>query len=206
MKTIYVSSTYKDLIRHRAAVAGALERFGYRALCMEKYLARDERTVDACRRDVEASDIYVGLFAWRYGFVPAQSSRPGQSITEMEYRAALGAKKPCLAFLMRERTRWPERFRDTKTGEGDKGRRIRALRKELMDRSPGFFVEPADLAMSVVAAVNQLVATKQVETLTVFAEIKNSVDLGPSYLQGIRRKLAESRGAELVELRLGPTP
>jgi hypothetical protein len=43
---------------------------------MEAYTAADERPLDLCLRDVAQSDIYVGLWAWRYGYVPpADESR-----------------------------------------------------------------------------------------------------------------------------------
>jgi Domain of unknown function (DUF4062) len=47
--------------------------------------AGEERPVDRCLDDVRSADIYVGVLAWRYGFVPAGGHT---SITELEYRAA----------------------------------------------------------------------------------------------------------------------
>jgi len=61
-KTVYVSSTYKDLIDHRQAVKAALERAAYAVECMEKYPAFDERPKDKCLADVAACDVYV--FFW----------------------------------------------------------------------------------------------------------------------------------------------
>jgi Domain of unknown function (DUF4062) len=37
---------------------------------MEDYVATDERPVEKCLNDVDQSDIYIGIFAFRYGYVP----------------------------------------------------------------------------------------------------------------------------------------
>src|SRR5215475_11202962 len=68
---VYVSSTYQDLKDCRHAVRSALQRMGLDDIAMETYTAGEERPVDRCLDDVRSADIYVGVLAWRYGFVPA---------------------------------------------------------------------------------------------------------------------------------------
>ncbi|WP_459869538.1 DUF4062 domain-containing protein [Endothiovibrio diazotrophicus] len=70
MTTIYLSSTHEDLKTYRATVFDALRRSGYQVIAMEDYFARDDRPLRACLADVERADLYVGLFAFRYGHVP----------------------------------------------------------------------------------------------------------------------------------------
>ena len=91
---VYLSSTYEDLKEYREAVFAALEKGGLEVARMEAYTAADERPLDLCLRDVAQSDIYVGLYAWRYGYEPpAEHGNPdGKSITELEYRQAESAK------------------------------------------------------------------------------------------------------------------
>jgi hypothetical protein len=43
---------------------------GHTAIAMEDYVAGDERPLDKCLEDVRACQAYVGIFAWRYGFIP----------------------------------------------------------------------------------------------------------------------------------------
>ncbi len=81
-------------------------------------VAAHQRPLAQCLADVAASDVYVGIFAWRYGFVPAQGNPQKLSITELEYRHALKLKKPCLIFLLSEDTHWSPHFMDSQTGEG----------------------------------------------------------------------------------------
>ena len=60
----------------------------YKVIAMEAYVARDERMVDRVLRDVaEDCDIYIGIFAWRYGYIPPQEN-PKAIVTELEYREA----------------------------------------------------------------------------------------------------------------------
>jgi len=70
--TIYLSSTYDDLTDYRTAVCDALRKSGYNVIVMEDYVAKDQRPLDKCLGDVNNSDIYVGIFAFRecVGMVP----------------------------------------------------------------------------------------------------------------------------------------
>jgi Domain of unknown function (DUF4062) len=81
---IYVSSTFEDLKTHREAVASTLRQMHDDVICMEDYVARDQRPLDKCLADVSACDIYVGIFALRYGFVPTADNPDNRSNIELE--------------------------------------------------------------------------------------------------------------------------
>jgi hypothetical protein len=71
---------------------------------MENFGARDERPVAECVRLVqEESDIFVGIYAHRYGHIPDGSNC---SISELEYRAATDAKLPRFLYLVDEQQPW----------------------------------------------------------------------------------------------------
>src|SRR5262245_5046675 len=101
MTTIYLSSTYEDLKEYREVVYKALRKSGYDGIAMEDYVAADQRPVEKCLDDVKKADIYVGIFAFRYGYVPreAHGNPTNLSITELEFRQAETLKKPCLTFI-----------------------------------------------------------------------------------------------------------
>lgn len=157
MATFYLSSTYEDLKDHRRVVYEALRKAGHQVIAMEDYVAGDQRPVDKCLKDVEAADIYIGLFAFRYGYIPpAQHDNPkGLSITELEYRRAEALRKPCLTFAVSDTTAWARVFDDAYTAE-DKGERIKALRQQLLtEKLASQFSLPHELSTLVLAAVTK---------------------------------------------------
>jgi HEAT repeat protein len=152
MAKIYVSSTYKDLRTCRRRVSEAIRMLGHHDIAMEYYVAESRRTVDKCLSDVAACDIYVGIFARRYGWIPPGSNL---SITEMEYRQAVRCQKDILLFLLGEDIRnWPES--DAETSEN--GARLKALRAELTSGEcmHAYFSSCSDLAIKLTAAIANL--------------------------------------------------
>ena len=157
MAKIYVSSTYGDLQEYRERVYRALRQMGHDVVAMEDYVAADQRPLDKCLADVAASDVYIGIFALRYGYVPKDGNPDGLSITELEYRHATALGRPRLVFLLDPEVPWPPKQMDVATGEGDRGARIRALRDQLTrDRTVAFFSGPDQLAQQVTTAIYRL--------------------------------------------------
>jgi WD40 repeat protein len=155
---VYLSSTYEDLSAYRSAVSAALRKSGLDVAQMEDYTAADERPLDLCLRDVGQSEIYVGLYAWRYGYVPPieQGNPERRSITELEYRHAERCGLRKLLFFAHQDTRdsWPDRFRDDVTGQADRGAQLRRFRDEVCTaKTASFFRTPEELATLVLAAI-----------------------------------------------------
>ena len=138
MAKVYVSSTFEDLQECRKKARLVLQQLGHVDVAMETYVAETKRPLEKCLADVAASDLYVGIFAWRYGYVPRGREK---SITELEYRTAVEHHKDCLIFLLNEDAPWPTKYVD------DDKRRIRRLRSELMeDQVCSFFNTSDELA------------------------------------------------------------
>jgi HEAT repeat protein len=158
MARVYISSTYDDLREHREKVYRVLRQLGQDVVAMEDYVAADQRPLDKCLADVAACNLYVGIFAHRYGYVPEHGNPGGCSITELEYRHAGDMGIPRLVFLLDVKTAWPPERMDVFTGEGEQGARIRELRAELgRECLASFFSNADELAQKVsVAASNQL--------------------------------------------------
>lgn len=164
MTTIYLSSTYEDLKDYRQTVFDALRKAGYKVIAMEDYVATDMRPVDKCLADVAIADIYVGLFGFRYGYVPpAEHNNPmGLSITELEFRQAEKSGRPYLIFAADKNAPISRQYDDTWTGEGKGGTLIKKLRDYLgTECMSSFFSEPYQAASLVQAAV-----TKKLEELS----------------------------------------
>ncbi|MEV7285349.1 DUF4062 domain-containing protein [Streptomyces sp. NPDC093252] len=157
---VYLSSTVADLQDCRTAVLTALRRLPLQVIAMEDYAAFDNRPLEKCLTDVASCDLYIGIFAFRYGFVPEPGplNPEGRSITELEYRTAGAAGAKRLIFLVKDGATWPTRHIDALNGPGDHpGDSIKRLRTELMkEHGVGWFSEPHELAAEVVPAVASL--------------------------------------------------
>jgi tetratricopeptide (TPR) repeat protein len=93
-----ISSTAVDLPEHRKqAIEACLSNRAIRPIGMEHLPARDASGVAASLEMVDEADIYIGIYAWRYGWIPEGSDI---SITEMEFNRAVERGKTILVFLM----------------------------------------------------------------------------------------------------------
>jgi len=159
MARIYISSTYEDLKEYREAAWRALEQAGHSAVAMEQYVAADQRPLARCLDDVTRCDIYIGIFAYRYGYVdPDRNVNPdGLSITELEYRKARQSNKRCLAFLHDPTGTWSTKLMDSQTGDNDRGQRIDALKLELQtELLCSMFTSTGDFTTKLLAALAKL--------------------------------------------------
>jgi tetratricopeptide (TPR) repeat protein len=96
-KTAMISSTAIDLPEHRQEVVDACQRMGVFPIAMEHLPARDADAIHVSLEMVDRADIYIGIFAWRYGHKPEGHDI---SITEMEFTRAVERKVPILVFLI----------------------------------------------------------------------------------------------------------
>lgn len=205
---IYLSSTYIDLVEHRAAVARLLRQMGHEVIGMEEYVAEGSRPLDRCLADVDAADLYVGIFAWRYGFVPSakppvatgrgRSAGPGtgatplrSSITESEFRRAAG-KRP-LVFLLDPKANWPLQYIDAISGTAEDAAAIQRLRNELSaDWLAGHFSTPEDLARQVSAAVYRREVSDRLGSISAAPGLTESLMAGGPILDSTLASLQQS--------------
>ena len=181
MARVYVSSTYKDLADVRQQVAKALRMFGHQVIAMEDYVAQDARPLGVCLRDVASCHIYVGIVAFRYGFIPADqpagNNPDGLSITELEMAHAATLGIPRLIFVLKEGAAWPTDMLDSQAPDGGGGLKVAALRARLLKESLiSTFASGPELVNLVSAAVTKTVGgTAPMETLPHVRQIRNHV-------------------------------
>jgi hypothetical protein len=97
---VFVSSTWADLQPEREAIAAALRRVQEVSFIgMESFGSRSEAPKETCLAEVANCDIYLGIFAFRYGSIDPETDK---SMTELEYRKARDLNKPCLIYLKSE--------------------------------------------------------------------------------------------------------
>ena len=146
---VMVSSTVRDLPDHRQGVLDACMRQGMFALMMEHLPAIDADAIKASMDLVDQADIYLGIFAYRYGYVPKGHHI---SATEMEYNRAVERGIPRLIFLIH--AEHPVKGGDVETGEG--ASKLEALKKRLgTERVVNFFKSPEGLRADVINSLSQ---------------------------------------------------
>ncbi len=150
LKKVMISSTARDLPEHREKVMHACLRLGaLHPEMMEHLSATDANASEVSVRMVEDADLYLGVFGFRYGYVPLGSDI---SVTEMEYNRAIERGIPRLIFLMHEEH--PLKATDVETGEG--AEKLKKLKERLKtDRVVGFFKSPDELLALVIQSLSE---------------------------------------------------
>jgi hypothetical protein len=122
---IVISSTARDLPEHRQEVMVACQNLGCVPKMMEHLPAVDADAIRASFDLVDQADVYVGVFANRYGYVPKGYEC---SITEMELQRAEEQQIPRLIFLIDDDH--PVSRKDVDTGDG--AEKLSALKARLV--------------------------------------------------------------------------
>ncbi len=142
--TVFVSSTFVDLQTHRKSIWEALQNFDVNVRGMEQFGARTETPLQTCIAEVEQSDIYVGVIAFRLGSIEPTS---GKSYTQLEYERALALSKEIFIYLIDEQNaKVTKRFIDT----GDALEKLDAFKSVLRERHTiDTFVDEVDLVSKI---------------------------------------------------------
>jgi hypothetical protein len=146
---VFLSSTYKDLVEHRRLAAEAIERLGQQPTRMEVFGARPEEPVEACLREIDQCDIFVGIYAHRYGYIPRGAKI---SITEMEFKHAKKKAKPIFCFLVDDNHPWLPGMID---GEPERTKLVAFKEALPPQRVPDRFTTPEDLAFKIATSVGR---------------------------------------------------
>src|SRR5437016_2470465 len=107
MRRIFLSSTYIDLRKHRQVVLDALARMSLQTAAMEHFGARPQEPTEACLDELANCDTFVGVYAHRYGFIPAGSR---VSVIEQEFDHAQKLGLPCYCYLVDPEYEWPRKY------------------------------------------------------------------------------------------------
>jgi Domain of unknown function (DUF4062) len=212
---VYISSTYQDLVEHRAAVDRTLRRMGHDVIGMEQYVAEGRKPVERCKTDVRTADAYVIIVAWRYGYAPGLTLSPPDptSITEIELNEAHGSSKSVLAFLLDPEAPWPVSRVDAVGGEPDAGERVLNLRARLAaNYLTSIFRTPDDLASQVAAAVSAQGLTRHMvdrvldETSVASSDLdqfaKGETHVNTTSLPNIKQMAGQSGAARALVLQI----
>lgn len=145
-----ISSTIKDLPEHREKVRDGCLRQEFFPGMMENWPALDADGITASLEAVDKADVYIGIFGFRYGYVPPGSEL---SITEMEYNRATERNIPRLIFLMNEE----HALTVHEVDRGERATQLEKLRERLKaERTVSFFTSPADLQAKLIDTLSAI--------------------------------------------------
>jgi hypothetical protein len=191
--SVMLSSTYKELASHRAAVSDAILSQSMFPVAMENDAALpDHDLISASLEKVDQSDAYVSLIGYRYGQQPTCLERnPEQfSLTELEFRRAVDREIPICMFIMHDEHPVPRlAMRDSANADNVKLEAFVQLAKS--DRIYAEFKSVDDLKTK---AVQSLVRLRE----ALDAKRASQALTGPLVMQRIAQ--SEHPGAESISI------
>lgn len=150
-KTAMISSTSLDLPAHREQAIKACRRQSVTPLVMEDLPARDADAIRVSLEMVDKAEVYIGIYAWRYGHIPEGHDI---SITEMEFNRAVERGIPILVFLIHKDH--PITI-EMVTRKGDEAKKLENLKaRACKHRVRVEFKSPEDLRGLIVDALGAL--------------------------------------------------
>src|SRR4028119_513710 len=153
---VMISSTARDLPEHRKEVMHACLRQGMFPVMMEHLPASDAEAISASLKLVDEADIYVGIFAHRYGYVPKDNNPRQISITEMEYEHAVERKIPRLISNI-DKSHALSDFTIDDIDTGENALKLAQFKSRLeTENIVNFFRSPADLRAHVIHSLSKL--------------------------------------------------
>jgi hypothetical protein len=116
---------------------------------MEGFASQPFDPVSVCSKEIEASDLFVGIYAHRYGHIPEGSEI---SITELEFDHAHGLRRPPFCFFVEEGYPWPANMIELGPGK-DKLQKFKSKMEKLVVRD--VFTTPDMLATRVASSLGR---------------------------------------------------
>jgi len=154
---VFVSSTYIDLIDYRKAAEKAINDQKQKYEGMEYMGAMNEEPTEACLDLVEQCDLFIGIYAWRYGYIPDGSDI---SITEQEYLNAQKLGIPCLCYFVDEDFPWIRKFIETGPAE----EKLKRFKNDISQKHVrATFTEPLHLERNIISDLSNWLANNRPE-------------------------------------------
>src|SRR6476659_241401 len=72
---VFISSTSKDLTGYRQRVDDVVMKIGMHPIMMEDFNPSDGNAMQVCYDKVQESEVFIGIYAHRYGYIPNINSQ-----------------------------------------------------------------------------------------------------------------------------------
>lgn len=149
--SVFVSSTYTDLVSERKQVIDALLQMNCFPIGMEYFNAEDDTQWNIIKNLIKECDYYIIIIAGRYGSIEKES---GKSYTQKEYEYAVEQGIPVLRFVHED----INRLTGDKLEDSDEGKRkLKAFTDEAKKKMCKFWTTPESLAAQVVLSLTAII-------------------------------------------------
>jgi hypothetical protein len=132
----------------------AVLRYQCQPVAMEFFMARPGEPEKVCEKEILQCDIFVGIYAHRYGFIPKGKD---QSITRLEYELANKKGKDCLCFIIEKNHPWPIGWVDMENYP----KLVDFLEKVKKEKTVTSFTSPADFSGKFSISLGLLIFNKK---------------------------------------------
>lgn len=155
----FVSATFIDLMSYRKIAQETLMSLGIEAIMMEYIGPTPDEPTKACLKEIKESDIFIGIYAHRYGYIPNGESK---SVIHIEFEYAKEQGKPLFCYIVDNEYPWlPEMIED------DPGRsKLRLLkeniRRDLLIRT---FKDPENLGRLMAGSLGKWLQDPEIRKL-----------------------------------------
>lgn len=176
---VFISSTYTDMKDERQAAVEAILTAGHIPAGMELFAAGDESQLEAIKRWILESDIYLLILGSRYGSIEPKS---GLSYSEVEYDHAVVSGKPHFALVLTEEA---VRKKEIALAVGaavlgpapqDNPEKLAAFRAKVLNKVSRFVDDTKDVKIHIPEAIRGL---EDRHTITGWIRGDESVDATP---------------------------
>jgi hypothetical protein len=153
---VYLSATLDDMAPYRAAAVAVLVRLGARHLGDPVDAGRPTAPLAERMALVRGCDLFIGLYAWRYGPATTRGAgRQRRSTTDLELEEATNAHVARVLWKRTDDAAWPVRHMDNSLVD------VRTLRARV-ETNPAVHPLP-DTPMALARQVETIVMTRQRE-------------------------------------------
>ncbi len=175
--TVFISSTYEDLVEHRKKVWETLDNYEVNVRGMERFGARKEHPLQTCLSEVAQCDIFVCIIGYRLGAVDPVTSF---SYTQLEYEKAFELGKEIFIYLSDEQNgSVVPKFIDF----GENHTKLESFKSILLDRHTiDKYNDAADLAEKLGRKFDELLTKKSAESSKLDNDFNRSKDILQKFL------------------------
>lgn len=149
---VFVSSTFSDLRVERQAAVEAILSAGHIPAGMELFAAGDESQMEAIRRWIDESDVFLLILGGRYGSIEPST---GKSYIQLEYEHALAVGKPLFAVVI-QNDALEAKIKEFGSGviETENTTALRAFRATVLSRMVRFWTDPRDIKLAIMETLS----------------------------------------------------